>query len=93
MDATKLFGGFIPPSITGLLSLTSGDRKNKRTEFDVRRLTLCHAKVGGGKNYYLPWRKCWGEGETHPPNRPPQVCYRWLQVVEKIKNWTWWQKI
>jgi len=31
-----------------LLSLTSGGRKNKRTELDDRRLTLrvCHAKVG-----------------------------------------------
>jgi len=33
-----------PPSTPSLLLLTSGDRKNKITEFDDRRLTLCHAK-------------------------------------------------
>jgi len=40
IEATKLFGGGrgIPPSTTDLLSPTSGDRKNKRTELDVRRL-------------------------------------------------------
>jgi len=32
-----------------LLPLTSGDRKSKLTELDERRLTLCHAKVGGTK--------------------------------------------
>jgi len=32
-----------------LLSLTSGGRKNKGTELNGRRLTLCYAKVGGTK--------------------------------------------
>jgi len=50
---------FIPPSITGMLSLTLGDRKDKRTELDGRRLTLCHAKVGEDKSISVPWRKCW----------------------------------
>jgi len=44
---SKLFEGLFPSSIPGLLSLTSGGRKNKRTELDDRRLTLCYAKVGG----------------------------------------------
>jgi len=40
-----------PPFIhPGLLSLTSGGRKNKRAELDDRRLTLCRAKVGGQKH-------------------------------------------
>jgi len=39
-------------STPGLLSLTSGGRKNKITELDNRRLPLrylCHAKVERGK--------------------------------------------
>jgi len=32
-------------STSGLLSLISGGRKNKRTDLDDRRLILCHAKV------------------------------------------------
>jgi len=43
------FGGLSPSSTPGLLSLTSGGRKNK-TELDDRRLTLCHAKVGEDKS-------------------------------------------
>jgi len=37
----------LSPSTRRLLLLTLGDRKNKRTELNDRRLTLCHAKVGG----------------------------------------------
>jgi len=44
----KMLGGRVPPSTPGLLSLTSGSIKNKRTEFDNRRLTLCLTNVGGG---------------------------------------------
>jgi len=42
-NATKLFGDLFPSSTPGFLSLTSAGRKNKRTELDDRRLTLCHA--------------------------------------------------
>jgi len=38
--------GLSLPSTSGLLSLTSGGRKNKRTELDDRRLTLCHENIG-----------------------------------------------
>jgi len=48
------------PSTSGLLSLTSGSRKNKRTELDDRRLTLCHAKVGGTKALVSPLAKMLG---------------------------------
>jgi len=40
-------GGETSPLSVILLSLTSGGRKNKRTELDDRRLTLCYEKVGG----------------------------------------------
>jgi len=49
-NASKLFGELNPSSTPGLLSLTSGCRKNKRAELDDRRLTLCHEKVGGQKH-------------------------------------------
>jgi len=49
VNATELFGGLYSLSTSGLLSvsLTSGRRKKQIIELDDRRLTLCHAKVGG----------------------------------------------
>jgi len=41
-------GVYSPQTISGLLLLTSGSRKNKRTELEDKRLTLCQAKVGEG---------------------------------------------
>jgi len=46
--------------IPGLLSLTSGGRKNKRTELGDRRLALCHEKVGGTKALASPLAKMLG---------------------------------
>jgi len=46
-ECNQIIWEFIPSSTPGLLSLTSGGKKNKRTELDDRRLTLCHAKLGG----------------------------------------------
>jgi len=43
---------------------------------------LCVMKKLGGKHYCPPWQKCWGDASP----RPPQVCYHWLQAVEKIKE-------
>jgi len=51
MDAANYLEGFSPPHIPGLLSLTSGSKKqNKRNELDVRSLTLWHTKDGGAKH-------------------------------------------
>jgi len=69
MDATKSFEGLSLSCTPGLLSLALGGRKNKRTELDVRRLTLCHAKVGGGKHCVL---RCENVGrERIPPKSTP----------------------
>jgi len=52
---TKLFGGLsFAPSTQGLLSLTSGGRKNKRTELGDRRLPLCHEKVEDKRHSQKP---------------------------------------
>jgi len=48
---------YSPLSTADLLSLTSGGRKNKRTELDDKRLTLCHAKFGGIKALAVPHAK------------------------------------
>jgi len=42
----KNVGGKWPPFHQNLLSLTSGDRKNKNTKLEDRILTLNNAKVG-----------------------------------------------
>jgi len=52
-----------------LLSLTSGGRKNKRTELDDRRLTLRNAKVGS-KHLCPPGENV---GETSPPPSTPDL--------------------
>jgi len=63
-NATKLFGGLFPPSIPGLLSRTSGGRKNKKTELDDKKL-VCVMKSWKERIYCPPWQKCW---ETRPPS-------------------------
>jgi len=62
-NATKLFGGLFPPTIPGLLSLTSGGRKNKRIELDDRKLTLRHEKVTE-KALLAPLAKILGERDS-----------------------------
>jgi len=70
-------------SFPGLLLLTSGGRKNKRTELDDRNLTLCNAKVGRKALVAPPpWRKCWGDAS---PSLPRFVITDFKRV-EKIKE-------
>jgi len=63
-----------------LLSLTSGGRKNKRTELDVddRRLILCHAKLRE-KALVFPLAKMLGE-------HVPPVHFRFISQLRWWKN-------
>jgi len=73
-----------------LLSLTSGDKKNKRTELDDRKLTLGHAKVNGGQKHNQQNLQIIGGIQPNYlgvySSHLPQICYHLLQVIEKIKQ-------
>jgi len=53
---SKMLGNVSPvhPRFVITLSLTSRGRKNKTTELDDKRLTLCRAKVAGDKSISVP---------------------------------------
>jgi len=71
-ECKKIIWGFIPPSIPGLLLLTSDGKKYKRIELDDRRLTLCHAKIGGDKALVISDENV---GGLSPPHSSIPVCY------------------
>jgi len=50
MMQPNYLGGLYLPSIPGLLSPTSSGRKNKITELNDKRFTLCHESVEGQKH-------------------------------------------